>query len=919
MTTSTISNNQSLIINSPYEIPDQHWKFGKDESRQIVQDRREAGYMVGQNNTGTFKKIELVNKIRNRVNEWRSNKYPGVTSVTKKLLEHWNDKNQRTYQFFFCQLEAIETLIWLIEANETEKIGLEIPGDGSSFSRLCSKLATGAGKTIVMAMLIAWQTSNKIAYPRDGRFSKNFLVIAPNLTVKDRLSVLLPSNPGNYYKEFRVVEPAKMDRLNQANIKIHNWHQLSWENEEKIKKRKGVDKRGVKSNTAYASEVLGNMAKAKNIVVINDEAHHAWRIPADMTGLKKDEKEQATLWMGGLDRINNTNGILHCFDFSATPFITNGKDIKLFDWIVSDFGLNDAIESGLVKIPQICYRDDSLPDTKTYESRLKHIYYDREVKNDLNRKNVPEDTPLPDLVKTAYLLLGNDWEKTKKQWGKSFGHTTPPVMITVANITKTASRIKYAFDNRRFIACEELSDKGGILHIDSKVLKDIEDEGNNSLDTTENNHAAHQTKKQKEALLRRKAATVGQPGEPGEKIQNVISVGMLSEGWDAHTVTHIMGLRAFTSQLLCEQTIGRGLRRSSYDINQDSNRFMPEYVNILGIPFNMLPHEDPTEVRISPPTTTIEAVPEKIRYEISWPNVIKIDRAYPQSLVIDWNKVKPLQLDATNNPKVVELAPIIDGKPDITKLTYIDLELLLEGKRLQTILFELASSTYRQRQPDWQGSKHQLIADIVRICFEYIDSGKLQVIPKAYNQDIHKRKVIIALNDTRILNHLWDAIDFNSESTPTLTPVFDPLNEIARTGDMPKWKTTKKCNLTEKSHINYCVHDSTWEQTTMYELEKNPAVHSWVKNERLNFCVEYSYNGIIYKYFPDFIIKLTSGKMLILEVKGQPNPQTEAKHNYMQDWITAVNSVHSQKWEFQVAIKPGQVQDILLQANSKMA
>jgi len=305
-------------------------------------------------------------------------------------------------------------------------------------------MATGSGKTIVMAMLIAWQILNKVAYPQDPRYARNVLVMAPGLTVKSRLAVLEPSAEGNYYDAFRIVPHGGglMDKLRQGKVLVRNWHALSWDSEEQISKRRSVDKRGPKSDEAYTREVLREMANARNLLVINDEAHHAWRINPDAEGkyLRSrdliDSATEATVWIGGLDRIHRTRGILRCYDFSATPFTPSGKKSReesLFSWIVSDFGLNDAIEAGLVKTPRVVVRDDALPDTRTYKSRLYHIYNDPEVKDDLNRRAKPEE-PLPDLVLNGYYLLGFDWREASREWER-VGYATPPVMITVCNRT----------------------------------------------------------------------------------------------------------------------------------------------------------------------------------------------------------------------------------------------------------------------------------------------------------------------------------------------------------------------------------------------------------------------------------------------------------------------------------------------------
>src|SRR6266404_5753175 len=634
MPTKTIDQ---LIINSPYSEPAEHWHYDR-ESRLFnrEQGRRRAGFVRASESSkafddpGIFVELPLVNKIRPRVNAWREANYPGVTGITKRLLEHWRDPEQReNHRLFFCQLEAIETLIWLTEAPASERVGIDIPSDGGNFPRLCSKMATGSGKTIVMAMLIAWQVLNKVAYPQDKRFSKSIFIVAPGLTVKSRLQVLVPSNDKNFYAEFNVIPAGLHDALRQGKSKIVNWHTLDWESEERIAKRRSVDKRGALSDEAYVRDVLGDMATAQNIVVINDEAHHAWRRDPKSTlkDVAKEELEEATKWIGGLDRIHRTRGILNCFDLTATPFAPTGKrsgEETLFQWIVSDFGLNDAIESGLVKTPRVVVRDDAKLG-KDFKSRLYHIYADPEVKEDINRKVEPH-VPLPDLVNTAYAILGNDWDETRKRW-QSEGAPTPPVMITVANLTHTAARVGYALSHKK-IPIEKLGEPDGILHIDSKVLGEAEAqeeapeiESNLAVEASSDEEteapAKKLTKQERAEQLRRTVDTVGQLGQPGEKIHAVISVGMLSEGWDAKTVTHIMGLRAFTSQLLCEQVVGRGLRRTDYDVDQATGLFRAEYVNIFGVPFTFMPHEGgEDDLPPPPPQPTARIQPLSERKEL---------------------------------------------------------------------------------------------------------------------------------------------------------------------------------------------------------------------------------------------------------------------------------------------------------------
>jgi type III restriction enzyme len=915
-----------LIINSPFAEPQRHWSYEREKLKfKLAEGRRPAGYVIASESSrsfddpGRFVPIELVKQIRPRVTAWKANGYPGATGITRRLLEHWNDPEQReSKRFFFCQLEAIETLIWLTEAPASERVGIAIPSDGGAFPRVCSKLATGTGKTIVMAMVIAWQVLNKVTYPQDERYSKHVFIVAPGLTVKSRLQVLIPAGPGNYYDEFNVVPPGLTDQLRQGKVLVRNWHVLNWETDAKVKKRRSVDKRGAKSDEAYVREVLGDMASVRNFIVINDEAHHAWRVNPESKKAKIDRQliEEATKWVGGLDRINKARKILRCFDFSATPFSPSGKassEEALFGWIVSDFGLNDAIEAGLVKTPRIVVRTNALPDATTYKDKLYHIY--DHVRDDLNRKAEPHEG-LPDLVTNAYLLLGTDWLETQKAWQK-LGYPTPPVMITVANRTETAARIKYSFDNRR-VLIDELAKPELTLHIDSKVLDSAEakdERGEGEVPESESDDdepkAKKLTKDQQAELLRQTVDTVGHVGKPGEQIQNVISVGMLSEGWDAKTVTHIMGLRAFTSQLLCEQVVGRGLRRTSYEAGEDG-LFKPEYVNIFGVPFTFLPHEggDDGPLPPPPPKTRIEAVREKAKFEISWPNIIRIDHVFRPKLEIDFSKALVLTLDASDKIERADMAAVVAGKPNLAAMTEIDLQKFAEKFRFQRIVFEVARTVFEQIKPTWKGNKDNLLAQVIRLVEKFIGSDNLAIDPPLFYQDELRKRVILTLNMQRIVQHVFEQIRFTN--TNGLEPVFDRSKPIRSTGDMLPWYTGKPVVLANRSHINLCVADSTWEAQAADELDHNSTVAAWAKNDHLGFEVAYIFGGEFHKFRPDYLIRLTSGMMLIVETKGHFTGKDETKRRYLAEWIEAVNE-HGGfgKWASDMALKPSDVPKII--------
>ena len=537
------------------------------------------------------------------------------------------------------------------------------------------------------------------------------------------------------------------------------------------------------------------------------------------------------------------------------------------------------------------------------------------MKDDVNRK-AQEFEPLPALVVNGYYLLGKDWLATKESWDK-VGFKTPPVMISVANRTETAARIKYSFDHHK-ILIEELCDPEKILHIDSKVLEmaESQEEPQNAPAPEEEDQGEETvrklSKKEQAELLRQTVDTVGQIGKPGEQIQKVISVGMLSEGWDAKTVTHIMGIRAFSSQLLCEQVVGRGLRRTSYEVNPETGLFEAEYVNIFGVPFTFLPHEktDGPPPPPPPPKTRIEPVGEKKNHELSWPNIIRIDHVIKPRLTLNVKRVKLLELDAYQTATLAELAPVVEGKPDVTKITEITLEELGIKFRLQKIIFETARDIYDQMQPSWKGNKEYLLVQVFRIVEEFLTSDKIIINPPLFNQEELRRRIILTLNMNKLVQHIWEAIRF--ENTETIEPVFDNEHPIRSTGDMRTWYTGRPCETTRKSHISHCVFDSTWEASEAFELERNPLVEAWVKNDHLGFEILYLFQGVVHKYRPDFLIRLSSGQFLVLETKGQDSQQDRTKREFLDEWIRAVNH-HGGfgEWAKAVSKNPADLKGIL--------
>lgn len=885
----------SLILNSPYAEPTRHWVHAPGTvSLSEAEGRRAPGYTkfsTKSRGDGEFVPLGAVEVIRGKVKAWREAGWPGVTPVTRRLLERWNgvgdEEGVMEPRPFFCQLEAIETLIWLTEGAEANRQGLwgefddQLRGDGGPFERVCTKLCTGGGKTKVMAMLIAWHACNKASYPQDKRFCRDFLIVAPNLTVRDRLAGLDPADGGEYGGY--LVPDELAGALSQAHVRILNWQAMQWEDEKKLSKKRSVDKRGPLSDKAYAKQVLGpELAKAPRILVLNDEAHHAWRLPpkakaGDYKGVG-EEKDEHTVWVGGLDRIHRVIPILRCHDFSATPFIPSGKMSKedfLFGWIVSDFGLNDGIEAGLVKTPRMPYNAAGAINPETGLPELYDLYEAKGIKEAI-AEDVDVATPLPPTLANAYSLLAEDWRRTADQWAERHV-ATPPVLISVVNNTVTAERIERHFrsgGNATLGQAQELCDEARLLRIDSKVIEKAGAAGD---------------------ALRERVATVGKVGKPGADVTNLISVAMLSEGWDARTVTHILGLRAFTSQLLCEQVIGRGLRRVSYDVDEETGLLQPEYVQVFGVPFRFLPSEGDTSGEPPKPTYPIAVAPGREDAEITWPNIVRIDTNQVHELSIE--DIPELTL-APNLTLSAQLAQTLGewmkvGQDDLYTLD------IAQAPRSQTILFSMAKALLESAPLEEirkKMSTPRLFAALVRLAEDFIASEKCHWEDNLFWQKVDlktpEERLAYAYQMGSVVQHLLKHLA--SKDNLVLSIVRDSRLPTLSTAKMRTWHTTKEPKLTgPKSQIGAAVYDSAWEQSVAETLAGMDAVQAYVRNDRhVGLRVRYVSQGLTRLYIPDFIVRLTTGETVVLEVKGQDDRTAKDKHEALERWCKAVTALH---------------------------
>jgi type III restriction enzyme len=911
------------IINSPFEEPTRYWAY--EEGQPVLKEgRRPAGYYLKARTRGPqmamleeeFVPLDLVNTIRKLVKEWRERGYPGVTPITRHLLNHWNNP-ERERKLFFCQREAIETLIWLVEASPAEKQGITIPKD-NGLTRYACKMATGSGKTIVMGMVIAWQVLNKLANPQDRRFSDAVLLACPNLTIRERLQVLLPWKLGNYYDRFDLVPRGMLDRLQQGRFQITNWHIFQPRDDSRSK---SVMQRGVESDTAFCRRVLKELGNNKrNILVINDEAHHAYRpapLPEEVRAqLSADEiakREEATVWVSGLDRIASVRDINFCADFSATPFYIKGSGYEEgapFPWIVSDFGLVDAIESGIVKIPRVPVDDNTGALIPRYFRLWEAINQalPASERQTARRRAKPESVLRE--AEGALATLASEWKKTFDEFQRS-GSPVPPVMIIVCDNTDLAKLVHEHIARGNVLP--ELADgpEGEMtFRIDTKLLAEAE------------TAVEGETKAEAAQRLRKVVDTIGKlewEGEgdpPGKHIRCVVSVGMLNEGWDAQNVTQILGLRAFTSQLLCEQVVGRGLRRLNYDDFSE-----PEYVDVYGVPFEVIPvkKKPVSRTEVAKVSTLVRALPERKHLEITFPRVEGYIVDVRSRIRLNLEDIPYLEIDPDSEPTEVTVKPAVGyriGRPDRLgpgQEVAHNRNPFHREKRLQTTVYEIAAELTRrlkEKGEQWP-ARHILFPQVLNAVWQYLEK---RVVLK---QDVPLQEVALLKYKQRIIERLTEAIEPDIEAgEPPILPIIEKFRPIGSTAEV-LFRTTRPCVGTTKSHISHVVLDAPrWEHSVAYQLEQMPEVIAYARNDHLDFTIPYEWQGVRHEYRPDYLICWGRDDrrevMIILEVKGFETEQDRQKEAAAKRWVRAVNH-HGEfgRWAFALCKDPRQLRTIL--------
>ncbi|KDP87652.1 restriction endonuclease [Cupriavidus sp. SK-3] len=978
-------NNQFFekpILNSPYEYPFRHWELDANgqPTQQIIASRRRAEFITPipkpKKQKGSAKQESLlfdegnglstreqqydhtaiINAVRHEVDKWRmlpnQNDWR-VTPETARLLQHWRHHKFNGVRPFFCQVEAVETAIWLVEvAPQIGKAGKTFIDHLASANndanpelmRLALKLATGAGKTTVMAMLIAWQTINAVRRPGSKRFTRGFLLVAPGLTIRDRLRVLQPHDPDSYYASRELVPYDMLSDLERAKIVITNYHAF------KLRERMDLSKGGrlllqgrggdalntLESEGQMLQRVMPDLMGMSNILVINDEAHHCYRekpgaatADDDLKGDDRKEAEEnneaARLWISGLEAVNRKLGISRVLDLSATPFFLRGSGYAegtLFPWTLSDFSLMDAIECGIVKLPRVPVADN-IPGAEMpmFRNLWEHIRA-KMPKKGRGKAEGLSPLDLPTQLQTALEALYGHYEKTFSLWAEE-KISVPPCFIVVCNNT-SASKLVYdyisGFQRQNKDGTTQLEfgrlplfrnhDEHGnplgrprTLLIDSEQLESGEalDDGFRGMaadeierfrreivERTGDSQAGQNITDQD--LLREVMNTVGKVGRLGDSIRCVVSVSMLTEGWDTNTVTHVLGVRAFGTQLLCEQVIGRALRRQSYELNEEG-LFNVEYADVLGIPFDfnakpvVAPPQKPRE------TIQVKAVrPDRDPLEIRFPRIQGYRAELPEErLTAEFNA-----------DSVLELTPDLVGATETRNSGIIgetvDLNLAHIGDvRPSQVVYELTSHLLLSKWRDADGEPQlHLFGQLKRIARQWLD-GYLVCKGGTYPAQL-KYKMLAAMASERINAGITRALVGSRPITAVLDP-YNPTGSSANvnfnTSKTERWEASA-----QRCQLNWVILDSDWEAEFCRVAEAHPLVKSYVKNHNLGFEVPYRYGSETRQYRPDFIVLLDDGRggddllHLVVEIKGYRREDAKEKKATMDAyWVPGVNNL----------------------------
>jgi type III restriction enzyme len=834
---------------------------------------------------------DFVNHLRDEVRDWRVAGYPGTAMVTRRLLEWWfeRDEERRAVgrRFFFCQQEAVETVIYLYEVQNRRRM----PETGDLL-RYALKLATGAGKTAVMALLVTWATLHKRKVSGSS-LSANFLVLVPNLTVRDRVSGqprgdgLDPAGEHNLYDAFEMVPPEYREEFH-PNVLTRNWQGIplenkreDWISEGEVPLEEGrfipqavlraMQRRAKQDQNAPIRRLLGGW---RDLVVINDEAHHVY---GEKRG-KKGEDAEYIKWSKILERISKAARVSLVLDLSATPWYGSGSpkpEGTLFEWLVSDFSVYDAFESGLVKVVR-------LPDP----DEQGRVYLDLW---DLVKGAKTKDEYLR-ACKGAIASIYSSWKRDYDEWSGTFEmmRGPSPVLLCVAD---SAQRASWLFEHltREYELLRNRDDNDRTrwvtIPIDSKVFD--ADKGN-------------------EAVLREMVNTVGSIGKPGEHVRAIVSVNMLSEGWDVKSVTHILGLRAFGSPLLTEQIIGRGLRRTNYDVLNQPLTERPEgseeTVDAFGVPFVGFP----VEKRKRPKTgqwgqrpTWIEVDVKKDKYRVRIPNVRSWAVGVTQSLadVIRVEQLPELRLNPKDTPPDVLVRPVVGGRPE----TVMRLDEFRNEWPVLKTAFLMAEELYDATNP---GSAADLgigptFDELLEVCQRYLE---LRVTPLTVSgRSSELRDVGIYFWRRQVLDTLENAIRSVGFAGVTPVPILGSPDWLD-TSHLRRFQWAGVLAEGKRCHTNKVPCHTDLEKQFSDFLDSADDVLRFFKNERFGFSVTYYEGNRPRQYYPDFIVETERAKgravTWLAETKGEVRTNTLLKAEAAKAWCEKMSRTSYGEWRY---------------------
>ena len=963
------------VLNSPYECPLRRWELDeatRQPTDNILDGRRRCELITPvpkgkkQRRHHEQKELELeknkndhlsiINDLRSAVASWRGLKDWGVSPETSRLLQHWR-QHKEGIRPFFCQIEAVETAIWLAEvapknANVKEKFLGHLQGVNDEANpdlfRIALKLATGAGKTTVMAMIMAWQIVNAVRHPQSRSFTKGFLIITPGITIKDRLRVLMPNDPENYYQHRNIVPRDMLSDIHKAQIVITNYHAFIHRDRLEITKvgQDFMQGTGQKIDTKETEgqmiqRVMPNLMGMKNIIVINDEAHHCYRkkpqdeIEEKLKGEEKDEAEKrdkaARLWISGIETVQRKLGVRTVYDLSATPFFLSGSGYRegtLFPWTMSDFSLIDAIECGIVKLPRVPI-SDNVPEGEMPKFRelWEHIGKNMPKKGRRKTEDTLDPDKLPQLFKTALDALYSHYQTTFELWDKA-GIQSPPVFIIVCNNTMTSKLVydyisgfhrthedgstilqngaldlfrNYDEHGNRYARPRTLLIDSEQLESDEALDKDFREASSDAIEQfrrelRERGNVREAENITDKALLREVMNTVGKPGRLGADIRCVVSVAMLSEGWDANTVTHILGARAFGTQLLCEQVVGRGLRRRNYDLDENG-LLSAEYADIFGIPFDFAGKATIVEPSLPQKQEHIRAVsPQRDELEITFPRVTGYRVALPD---------ERLEAKFTQDSRL-ELTPDIVGPGETENSAIVGERVMMRPDHLKKLrpseitmrlTKHLLEQTYRGAGEE---PKIHLFSQFQRIVREWLDGHV------SFSGGTHPGQLCYHFIADMVCERIKVAIALATKDKEKIEVVLDPFNRKGSTRHV-NFSTAKRTWTTDKnkSHINMVACDSEWEAEFCRVVEQHKRVLSYVKNQGLGFEVPYQIGWTPRTYYPDFILKIDDGQRddplhLVVEIKGYRREDAKDKANTMNAfWVPGINQLGTYgRWAF---------------------